>query len=136
MRAGITAVLLTGALAAACSGGSTSGSGSASQGDTRTPVAATSTWFAAINAKDQSAVLALMTSTNGAEGAWRESPSGWPTFTNLRCHALSEATNTATVECTFQESAATGAGNPDSFWDVELVKQPSGGWLVDNYGQG
>jgi hypothetical protein len=27
-------------------------------------------------------------------------------------------------------------GNPDSFWNISMHRDPSGPWLIDNYGQG
>jgi hypothetical protein len=43
---------------------------------------------------------------------------------------------TASVYCTFSESQAPSVGNPDSFWTVELQRQPDGRCLISNYGQG
>jgi hypothetical protein len=40
------------------------------------------------------------------------------------------------VYCTFSESQAPAVGNPDSFWTVELQRQPDGRWLISSYGQG
>ena len=43
---------------------------------------------------------------------------------------------TALVLCTFSESQAPSVGNPDSFWTVDLKRQPDERWLITNYGQG
>jgi hypothetical protein len=36
----------------------------------------------------------------------------------------------------FSESQAPSAGNPDSFWTVDLKRQPDERWLITDYGQG
>jgi hypothetical protein len=62
--------------------------------------------------------------------------STWSTFTDLHCKTLKQSARTATVYCSFKESASPSEGNPDSFWTVSLERTPSGHWLINNYGQG
>ena len=103
----------------------------------RTPLEATVSWFSAINGKDGSATLAHFTSHgSGGRASWTGDPSGWPTFSHLRCRPLQATASTASVRCAFHESSAADAGQPDSFWDVDLVKGSRHEWLIDNYGQG
>jgi len=42
----------------------------------------------------------------------------------------------ATVYCSFNESPSSSEGNPDSFWTISMQRNDSGGWLINNYGQG
>ena len=41
------------------------------------------------------------------------------------------------MDCTYAEinDPSTGMSNQD-FWDVYLQREPSGRWLINNYGQG
>jgi hypothetical protein len=67
---------------------------------------------------------------------WARPSVPWPKFTHLRCRRLKTSTQSrADMYCSFRESASPVEGNPDRFWDVEL-RRTSGGWLIDNYGQG
>jgi hypothetical protein len=103
-----------------------------------TPLEATLSWFAAVNAKDRAAADAhfvpvdaplMMDWGNG-------DTSTWSTFTRLRCKPLSSGAASATVYCSFDESQSPSEGNPDTFWTVSLARQTDGRWLIDSYGQG
>jgi hypothetical protein len=72
----------------------------------------------------------------GPDGLGGGDTSTWPTFSALHCQPTSQSTTTALVYCTFSESQAPAVGNPDSFWTVELQRQPDGRWLISSYGQG
>jgi hypothetical protein len=60
----------------------------------------------------------------------------WPTFSALHCAQVNRSGVTASVHCTFSESQGPSVGNPDSFWTVDLKRQPDERWLIMNYGQG
>jgi hypothetical protein len=62
--------------------------------------------------------------------------SGWPTFSDVRCHLVSAKASDAQVSCTFTESQAADVGNPDSFWGIDMHRRGAAPWLIDNYGQG
>ncbi len=69
--------------------------------------------------------------------AWMNgSASEQPTFSSVNCLTISRSSGKAVVNCTFKESASPTAGNPDSFWNLSMVKSPDDRWLIDNYGQG
>ena len=94
-------------------------------------------WFYAVNHKDRAAAVAHFAASSAGLMNWGNGDtSTWPTFSGLQCRPVSDAGGTATVNCTFSESQAPAAGNPDSWWNVELQRQPDGRWLITNYGQG
>ncbi len=102
--------------------------GTASQ----TPQQTVNAWFQAINTKDK-------TAQNFVAAPFKEGwsrPSTWSTYSDLRCHPQSQTSSTATIRCDFSESPSPGEGNPDTFWDIHLTHEPSGKWLITNYGQG
>jgi hypothetical protein len=102
-----------------------------------TPLQATLSWFAAVNAKDGAAAVAHFVPADASMMNWGNGDtSTWSTFTRLRCKQLSAGAASATVYCSFDESQSPSEGNPDSFWTVSLARQPDGRWLIDNYGQG
>ena len=102
-----------------------------------TPLQATLSWFAAVNAKDKAAAVAHFVPADAGMMNWGNGDtSTWSTFTRLRCKPLSQDTASATVYCSFDESQSPSEGNPDTFWTVTLTRQPDGRWLIDNYGQG
>jgi hypothetical protein len=102
-----------------------------------TPLQATLSWFAAVNAKDKAAAVAHFVPADASMMGWGNGDaSTWSTFTRLRCRQLSQAGTSATVYCSFDESQSLSEGNPDAFWTVWLARQPDGRWLIDNYGQG
>jgi hypothetical protein len=91
-----------------------------------------SAWFRAINAEDK-------TAENFVSAPFKEGwshPARWSTFSDLRCHTQSQTQSSATIRCDFSESPSSNEGNPDTFWDIHLTRQPSGQWLITNYGQG
>jgi hypothetical protein len=104
----------------------------------QSPEQATLSWFYAINHKDQADAVAHFTRAAAGMMGWGNGDtSTWPTFSALHCQrAIRPSAKTASVYCTFSESQAPAAGNPDSFWTVYLRQQPDGRWLIDNYGQG
>jgi hypothetical protein len=103
----------------------------------RSPEQATLSWFYAINHKDKAATLAHFEPATARQMNWGNGDtSTWPTFSALHCKPTSQSVTTASVSCTFSESEAPSAGNPDSFWDVDLHRQSDGRWLISNYGQG
>ena len=102
-----------------------------------TPLEATLSWFAAVNAKDRAAAAAHFVPADASMMDWGNGDtSTWSTFTRLRCKPLSSGTASATVYCSFDESQSPSEGNPDTFWTVWLAHQTDGRWLIDNYGQG
>jgi hypothetical protein len=125
-------------LAAGCGSGS-SGSSPRSKGRVSafgSPKAAALSWFAAVNQKNREAALAHFEPRAAAMADWSGGPSAWPTFSSVKCNSDGHSAGQVRVSCTFAESDAPAVGNPDSFWDVYLRRQPDGRWLIDNYGQG
>jgi hypothetical protein len=63
--------------------------------------------------------------------------SSWPpTFRHVHCSLSSEDGTSAHVYCTFADIYDPEAGmSGDSFWSVFLQREPSGRWLINNYGQ-
>ena len=103
----------------------------------QSPEQATLSWFYAVNHKDKAAAVAHFESAAADQMDWGGGDtSTWPTFSALHCQPTSQSATTASVYCTFSESQAPAVGNPDSFWTVELQRQPDGRWLISNYGQG
>jgi hypothetical protein len=120
--------------ASASTGGAAAAVSTASFGS---PLQATLSWFAAVNAKDRAAAVAHFVSADADMMDWGNGDtSTWSTFTRLRCKPLSQGATSATVYCSFDESPSASEGNPDTFWTVSLARQPDGRWLIDNYGQG
>ena len=87
--------------------------------------------------KDKAAALAHFEPATARQMNWANGDtSTWPTFSALHCKPTSQSATTASVSCTFSESEAPAAGNPDSFWGVDLQRQSDGRWLISDYGQG
>jgi len=102
-----------------------------------TPLAATGSWFAAINDKNLRAAQDHFIPSAKDMMNWGDGDtSTWSTFTKLRCRTLFESGNAASVYCSFDESPSSSEGNPDSWWTVSLQRTTSGKWLINNYGQG
>ncbi len=102
-----------------------------------TPLEATLSWFAAVNAKDRAAADAHFVPVDAPMMDWGNGDtSTWSTFTRLRCKPLSSGAASAMVYCSFDESQSPSEGNPDTFWTVSLARQTDGRWLIDSYGQG
>jgi hypothetical protein len=120
---------------AACSTRPSSYSGSLPQIEVQSPVNTTVAWFKALN--DQNASLALAHFVPADRGMMRWSQWG-PPFNHLRCSLRAQTSgDQADVRCTFDDinDPDTGMSNV-SFWDVYLQREPSGRWLINNYGQG
>ena len=102
-----------------------------------TPLQATLSWFAAVNATDKAAAVAHFVAADAGMMNWGNGDtSTWSTFTPLHCKPLGQEAASAAVYCSFDESQSPSEGNPDTFWTVWLARQPDGRWLIDNYGQG
>ena len=102
-----------------------------------TPLQATLSWFAAVNAKDRAAAVAHFLPARADQMNWGGGDTAtWSTFTGVRCQTTSQAAASAAVYCSFAESASPSEGNPDSSWTVWLDRQPDGRWLIEDYGNG
>jgi hypothetical protein len=100
------------------------------------PEQATVSWFYAINHKDKNDAVAHFTRAAAGQMNWGfGDTSKWPTFSALHCKLASQASRTASVRCTFVESRAPAAGNPDSIWTVYLTRRHER-WFINSYGQG
>ena len=153
-RLGATgAILFCGALAAGCGSASHAAISSPASAKTisakparvdaqpvaeyQSPVQAALSWFAAINQKDKAAAIAHFEPAAVGMMNWGDGDTTtWPTFSALHCAQVNRSGVTASVHCTFSESQAPSVGNPDSFWTVDLKRQPDERWLITNYGQG
>ncbi len=100
--------------------------------DPTTPTETALAWFAAIDAQDQKATDALMTSSSDWD--WTN-PAPKNAFTNVRCHPEGQSTGAgASVHCTFTEAPGDWSGNPDTWWTIYMQKS-GGKWLVYDHGQ-
>jgi hypothetical protein len=98
------------------------------------PVATTLSWFAAINAHDKPLAVAHFVPADRDMMEW----SNWgEPFRDIHCSLMNSATSRASVYCKFNDinDANMGMSNV-SFWTVSLQREPSGRWLINNYGQG
>ena len=103
----------------------------------QSPEQATLSWFFAINHKDDAAAVAHFEPAAADQMNWGNGDtSTWATFSALHCRQVSRKAMTASVFCTFRESQAPSVGNPDSFWTVDLHRQPDWRWLITGYGNG
>lgn len=101
------------------------------------PVRAALSWFSAINNKDKDTAAAHFEPAAAGQMNWGNGDTAnWPTFSALHCRQTTRSPATASVYCTFTESQAPAAGNPDSFWNITLALQPDKQWLITSYGQG
>ena len=101
-----------------------------------TPSSSAIGWFKAINAHDRGRLLFYVAPDARSQMGWARRSATWPKFSDLHCRSLKDTSrNRAKLHCTFVESAAPTAGNPDSFWNISLRKA-SGLWLIESYGQG
>jgi hypothetical protein len=120
---------------AACS--SSAATGASSSATTLTPQATALAWFHAINTNNVAAARRLFTPTGINMITWMNGPpSDQSTFSSVSCQTVSKTDSNSTVHCTFKESASPSEGNPDSFWNLSMVKSSDNRWLIDNYGQG
>ena len=100
----------------------------------QSPVATTLSWFRAVNAHDMPTAQAHFAPGSRDMMNWSQ----WgPPFTQLHCALQTASTTVAVVHCSFAPitDADTGMDN-ESFWNVYLQREPSGLWLINNYGQG
>ena len=96
----------------------------------QSPVAATASWFEALNACDTPLINAHFVSAR--RGSW----TCIDPFTHLHCVPESRTATTATVRCTFDPQNDPRVGNTgDTFWSVYLQRSSSGRWLVADWGQ-
>ncbi len=103
----------------------------------RTPEQAALSWFYAVNHKDDGAAVGHFEHSAAGQMDWGDgNTSTWPTFSRLHCKQVADQAFSASVYCTFRESLAPAAGNPDTFWTIDLRRQTSGRWLIAGYGQG
>jgi hypothetical protein len=131
------AVIAGAAAVAGCSPSRDPGAPAAAAAVYRSPEQATLSWLYAMNHKDGAAAVAHFTRAAASQMDWGNGDtSAWPTFSALHCKPVRQSMTMAWVYCTFSESQASAVGNPDTFWTVELERQPDGRWLIDNYGQG
>ena len=131
------AVIAGAAVVAGCSSSPSSPGTAVPAAVYRSPEQATLSWFYAVNHKDRADSLAHFTRAAAGQMNWGNGDtSTWPRFSALRCKPVSRGAAVALVYCTFAESQAPAVGNPDTFWTVDLQRQPDGRWLIDNYGQG
>jgi hypothetical protein len=94
------------------------------------PVAATVSWFEALNACNMPMINAHMSLAK--RGGW----TCIDPFTHLLCVPESQAASTARVRCTFDPQNDPRVGNTgDTFWSVYLERSSSGRWLVTDWGQ-
>ena len=119
----------------ACSSGPSSYSGPLPQIEVQSPVKTTIAWFKALNNHNAPQALAHFADGERRQMEWAQ----WgPPFVRLHCSLQTQTTgNQAEVNCTFNDinDAAAGMSNV-SFWNVYLQREPSGRWLINNYGQG
>ena len=127
--------MLLASLVTVCS--TTSGGGSASSNSSLTPQATALAWFHAIDTDNIAAAKRLFTPGEVQMITWMNGPtSAQPLFSGVHCQTLSRSSSNAAVNCTFKESVSPTEGNPDTFWNLSMVKNSHGRWLIDNYGQG
>ena len=94
------------------------------------PVAASVSWFTAINVCDIPSINARMTPAK--RGTW----TCIDPFTHVHCLPESQSASTAAVRCTFDPQNDPRVGNTgDTFWSVYLERSKSGHWLVTDWGQ-
>jgi hypothetical protein len=101
------------------------------------PVQKAMAWFQAVTSKDAAAARVHFAPKQMGMMDWMNGDtSQWPVFSVIHCRTTAQAGADAAVNCTFNESQPPATGNPDSFWNVSMVRGPAGTWLSDDYGQG
>ena len=102
-----------------------------------TPLNSTLGWFKAINAHNRRELVSYVAPVDIDQMGWARPSAPWAKFTHLRCRTLAGSNHShAQIYCAFDESGTPAEeGNPDTFWDVELLHTRDG-WLIDSYGQG
>jgi hypothetical protein len=99
----------------------------------QSPVRTTEAWFAAVNAQNMPLAQAHFAPADRDQMDW--SSWGQP-FTHLHCSLTSRSQRSAGVNCTFSPQTDPSSGmSGDDFWTVDLVREPSGRWLITGYGQ-
>jgi cold shock CspA family protein len=102
-----------------------------------TPVQTAMAWFHAINSNDGAAARARFAPQDVQMMDWMKGDASQiSTFSNIHCQDTVKTKSSATVHCTFSESNSPTMGNPDTFWNIAMVRGPAGTWLINNYGQG
>ena len=102
-----------------------------------TPVTTARSWFKSINDKNLESAQSHFVASQKSMMDWGGGDTAtWSTFTDLHCRTLNNSGTTATVYCSFTESASPSEGNPDSFWTISMQRTRHGPWLINNYGQG
>jgi hypothetical protein len=100
----------------------------------QSPVQSTLAWFSAVNHRNMPLALAHFVPVDRQAMEW----SSWgPPFRHLRCELVTATATRAWVGCSFDAITDPEAGmSGDSGWGVDLQRQPSGRWLITDYGQG
>lgn len=100
----------------------------------QSPVATTLSWFASINAHDKPLAVAHFVPADRDMMEW----TNWGApFTGLQCSLMHRSTHRASVYCKFNVINDPNMGMSNvSFWTVALQREPTGRWLINNYGQG
>ena len=100
----------------------------------QSPVATTLSWFQAVNDHNMPLAQEHFVAADRDMMNW----SSWgPPFKDLHCRLESGTASSANVHCTFSPITDANSGlSGDSFWNVYLQREPSGRWLINNYGQG
>jgi len=103
----------------------------------RTPTQVAKEWFKAIDSDEAGAARKLFEPSQVDQIAWMNEPaSDQSKFTNIHCRETSVTDMTASVLCTFMESASSTEGNPDTFWNISFHLSSNDRWLISSYGQG
>jgi len=100
----------------------------------QTPVGTALAWFQSVNTHDKSLALAHFASADRDKMEW--SDFGSISFDNVQCQPEAETATTAAVRCTFAIRDPSPDVRSDTFWDIYFERQPSGPWLITDYGQG
>jgi hypothetical protein len=100
----------------------------------QSPVQTTLAWFSAVNHRNMPLALAHFVPVDRHAMEW----SSWgPPFRHVRCELVTETATSAGVGCWFDAITDPEAGmSGDSGWGVDLQREPSGRWLITDYGQG
>jgi hypothetical protein len=94
-------------------------------------------WFQAINSKNAAAAQARFVPKQMWMMDWMKGDASQvSTFSDIHFRTMAQTRANAAVNCTVIESPSSMMGNPDSFWNISMVRGPAGTWLIDNYGQG
>jgi len=96
----------------------------------RSPMATTTSWFAAVNSCDRASIDAHLVPAR--RGNWTCTDP----YTHLHCVPEGRAATTAAVRCTFDPQNDPRVGNTgDTFWSIYLVRTGNDHWLVSDWGQ-